>query len=194
MTDTDVETSPSDRRPAIVICAWEQNDAAWDLFEDLSGQPWSPDGARTVTPDKPDLESLRDLLDSPNCRALLLVGRSRSNDAFRVQMRAENRDGEDGVRLAPTGPGVVRATAPVADMVRALTAAGLTAGSTSDAEQDAGSRLLYRVLSALRDDQATPSIGLLRAPSRAPVDDVRRAVKAAAEAMMGRQSAALARA
>lgn len=194
MTDTDVEMSPSDRRPAIVICAWEQHDAAWDLFEDMSGQPWSPAGARTVTPDKPELEALARLLEHPNCRALLLVGRSRSNDAFRVQMRAENRDEQDGERLAPTGPGVVRATAPVAEIVRALTAVGLTAGSTSEAEQDAGSRLLYRVLNGLRDGQATPSIGLLRAPSRAPVDDVRRAVKAAAEAMMGRESAALARA
>ncbi|QBX38016.1 hypothetical protein E4M02_06425 [Brevundimonas sp. S30B] len=194
MTNIDVEPTPRDRRPSIVICAWERHDAGWDLFEDLSGEPWSPEGARTVTPERADLQALTDLLDNQNCRALLLVGRSRSNDGFRVQMRAENRGADNGERLAPTGPGVVRATAPVAEMVRALNAAGLAASSTSEAEQDAGSQLLYRVLNGLRDGQATPSIGLLRAPSRAPADEVRRAVKAAAEAMMGRDPASLARA
>lgn len=187
MPETDAEAT-RDRRPAIVICAWDPHDAGWNLVEDLSGQPWNPDGARTVTPDSAEPKALTDLLDNPNCRALLLVGRSRSNDAFRIQMRAENRGPEDGERLTATGPGVARATAPVAEMVRALAAAGLEAGSTSDSERDAGSQLLYRVLTGLPDGQATPSIGLLRAPSRAPADQVRRAVKAAAEAMMGREA------
>ncbi|HBI18761.1 MAG TPA: hypothetical protein DDY79_05460, partial [Brevundimonas sp.] len=68
---------------------------------------------------------------------------------FRVQMRAENRTLDHKHRLSSTGPGVARATAPVADIVRALTAAGLEADASSEAEEDAGSYLLYRVLADL---------------------------------------------
>lgn len=189
MPKTDADAS-RDRRPAIVICAWDPHDAGWDLSETSSGEPWSPPGARTVTPDAAAAEALARLLDDPCCRALLLVGRGRGDDAFRIQMRAENRDGQEGARLSPTGPGVARATAPVADMLRALAAAGVEAASTSEAEQDAGSRLLYRVLTSLPDGRVSPPIGLLRAPSRAPADEVRRALKAAVEAMMGREPAA----
>jgi hypothetical protein len=78
---------------------------------------------------------------------------------------------------------MARATAPVADIVRALNEEGMTAAASSESEEDAGSYLLYRVLSGLPDGPDTPAIGLLRAPEHETDDAVQRAVKAAAQAM-----------
>ncbi|WP_241004628.1 hypothetical protein [Brevundimonas fontaquae] len=176
-----------DRRPGIIICAYDGDDDGWDLVEDLSGEIWSPSGARAVpiaAADPDELAStLAARLGSGECRAVLLVGRTQKGAGFRVQMRAENRTLDYKHRLSSTGPGVARTTAPVADMVRALTAAGLQADASSDIEEDAGSYLLYRVLSDLPDGPLTPSIGLLRAPAPANEAAVRKGVKAAASAM-----------
>lgn len=176
-----------DRRPGIIICAYDGDDDGWDLVEDLSGEIWSPSGARAVpiaAADPDELAStLAARLGSGECRAVLLVGRTQKGAGFRVQMRAENRTLDYKHRLSSTGPGVARTTAPVADMVRALNAAGLQADASSDIEEDAGSYLLYRVLSDLPDGPLTPSIGLLRAPAPANEAAVRKGVKAAASAM-----------
>ncbi|RZJ41804.1 MAG: hypothetical protein EON86_08875 [Brevundimonas sp.] len=146
----ELDKTLTDTRPGIVICAWDADESGWDPVEDLSGEPWSPNGARTVPVPSADPDALASTLSAHlsdnRCRALLLVG-------------------------------------PVADMVRALTEAGLIAGATSDAEEDAGSYLLYRVLSNLPDGLDTPAIGLLRAPENEPDAAVQRAVKAAAQAM-----------
>lgn len=189
------ETSP-DHRPAIVICAYDADEAGWDPVEDLSGQPWSPVGARTVAipGGEPDAlaETLVAHLADQRCRALLLVGRTRRSAAFRLQIRAENRSLDGVHRLTSVGPAVARATAPAADIVRALTEAGLSVDTSSDAEDDAGSYLLYRVLSSLPEGLDTPAVGLLRAPENEADADVQRAVKVAAEAM-ARQLAPLPR-
>ena len=186
MNEIDSRAS-GDRRPGIIICASDGDDDGWDLVEDLSGEIWSPSGARAVpiaAADPDELAStLAARLGSGECRAVLLVGRTQKGAGFRVQMRAENRTLDYKHRLSSTGPGVARTTAPVADMVRALTAAGLQADASSDIEEDAGSYLLYRVLSDLPDGPLTPSIGLLRAPAPANEAAVRRGVKAAASAM-----------
>ena len=186
MLDTYAETKP-DRRPAIVICAYDPDEDAWDPIEDLSGVPWSPIGARTlaVPPAEPEALAaiLSDHLRASDCRALLLVGRTRRGDGFQVQMRAENRALSGGARLDRTGPGMARATAPVAEMVRALQDAGLSADATSEGEDDAGSYLLYRLLSALPDDIDAPAVGLLRAPTAVADETVQRGVKAAAGAI-----------
>lgn len=187
-------TSPSDdgradRRPGIAICTYDSADAGWDLVEDLSGTPWSPAGARTVPISGGDPDTLASRLSahlkSGDCRAVLLVGRTHKAGGFRVQMRAENRALDRRERLSLTGPGVARTTAPVADMVRALNAAGLAADASSDAEDDAGSYLLYRVLADLPDGPHTPAVGLLRAPVPADEAAMRKGVKAAASAMAG---------
>ena len=98
----------SDRRPAIVICAYDLDKAAWDPVEDLSGQPWNPSGARTiaVAADTPEqlVETLSLKLRDPDCRAVLLVGRTHRSGGFRVQMRAENRALIGGEKLSHTGP------------------------------------------------------------------------------------------
>ena len=180
------EVAP-DLRPALVICAYDVDEAGWDPVEDLSGLPWNPAGARTLAVAAGEPEVLATILsahlDDRCCRGLLLVGRTRRSDAFRVQIRAENRSLAGGERLDIAGPSTARATAPVADIVRALNEAGLMADASSESEEDAGSYLLYRVLSGLADGVDAPAIGLLRAPEHEPDTAVQRAVKAAAQAM-----------
>ncbi len=186
MPDPRDDAAP-DYRPALVICAYDAEESGWDPVEDLSGEPWSPTGARTLAVAGGDPEALAAVLsahlDDGGCRGLLLVGRTRRSDLFRLQLRAENRSLDGGRRLDTVGPGTARATAPVADMVRALNEAGLSADASSDSEDDAGSYLLYRILSGLQDGTDTPAVGLLRAPEHVPDAAVRRAVKAAAQAM-----------
>jgi pyrrolidone-carboxylate peptidase len=185
-----------DRRPAIVICAYDTDHSVWDPIEDLSGEPWSPQGARTVAVPSADPESLASTLSDhmaeTNCRALLLVGRTRRSDAFRLQMRAENRAVTGGLRADVNGPAMARVTVPVAEIVRELNAAGLAADASSEAEEDAGSYLLYRVLSGLPYGPDAPAIGLLRIPDQADEDAVRRGIKVAATAI-ARHLAPLAR-
>lgn len=108
------------------------------------------------------------------------MGRTSHAGAFRLQMRAENRRLDQSERLDHTGPGVARATAPAAEIVRDLADAGLTAMAASDAEEDAGSYILYRILNDLPDGPASPAIGLIRAPADAPNARVQAAVKTAA--------------
>lgn len=177
-----------DRRPAIAICAWAPGFTAWDPVEDLSGDPWNPVGARTLpVPGSTEAETLAAelsaLLTSGECSALLLVGRTAHPGAFRLQMRAENRCLDRADRLDHTGPGVARATAPTAEIVRDLNAAGLNAVAASDAEEDAGSYILYRILNDLPDGPASPAIGLIRAPSDVTDAKVQLAVKTAASAI-----------
>ena len=183
----DVAHASPDTRPGLVICAWEPAEMAWDPIEDLSGEPWNPAGARTdpLAADEPGplADALITRLADPRRRALLLVGRTRNGDSFRLQIRAENRTIDGTGRLDDSGPAVVRTTAPAAEMVQALRDAGLAAEATSEAEGDAGSYLLYRVLSALPDEADAPAVGLLRAPLSASDAAVQRGVKAAAQAM-----------
>lgn len=186
MLDTAAEPS-SDPRPAIVICAWDQAERAWDPVEDLSGVPWSPPGARTVPVAAAEPEALAETLSAhladKRTRALLLIGRSQRGDDFRLQLRAENRTLGGAARMDEVGPGVARSTAPVADIVRALKDAGLAASATSEAEDDAGSFLLYSVLAHLDEVADTPAVGLLRLPADESPAAVTKAVKAAAQAM-----------
>lgn len=180
-----------DRRPVISICAWSPSYRAWDPVEDLSGEPWNPPGARTLaTPGDASAEALAEtltgLLSRGECSALLLVGRTVHAGPIRVQMRAENRRlGEPG-RLDSTGPSIARVTAPVADILRDLAEAGVSAIADSDAEEDAGSYILYRILAGLPDSLESPSIGLLRIPDGESENTVRTAVKTAASAMARR--------
>ena len=185
MLDTVAETKP-DRRPAMVICAYDPGERAWDPVEDLSGEPWNPPGARTVAVAAADPQALAGILSEhlkqTDCRAILLVGRTHRAGQFGVQMRAENRN-LAGAKLTHTGPALARATAPVADMVRDLNAAGLSAKASSDDEEDVGSFLLYSILTHLAEDVDVPAVGLLRAPLDTPDHTVQRAVKIAASAI-----------
>lgn len=180
------ETRP-DRRPSIVICAYDVADSGWDAVEDLSGAIWHPAGARTVPVAAGEPAHLAELLSEhlrdADCRAVLLVGRTHRSDGFRVQMRAENRSLDGAHRLSETGPALARATAPVAEMVRALKDAGLAADASSDDEDDAGGFLLYSILSSLPDDADVPAVGLLRAPAGVGQIMLDKGVRAAAAAI-----------
>ena len=185
MLDTP-ESSP-DLRPAILICAYDADETAWDPVEDLSGQPWSPVGARTIAVAAEAREALADRLSDhlrdSACRGLLLVGRTRQGPDFRIQTRAENREPGGRDRIDAGAPGMARTTAPVAEMVRAMNEAGLAVSASSEAEEDAGDYLLFRILNALPDGEDAPAVGLIRAP--ADLDDaaVTAGVKAAAGAI-----------
>jgi len=186
MIESKDEAAP-DYRPALIICAYDLDETGWDPVQDLSGEPWNPIGARTLAVEAGEPEALATVLSAHlydrSCRGLLLVGRTRKSDAFRLQIRAENRALDGGRRLDIVGPGMARATAPVAEIVKALNKAGLTAEASSESEEDAGSYLLYRILSGLADGSDTPVIGLLRAPEHEPDAAVQQAVKATAQAM-----------
>lgn len=180
------ESSP-DLRPAILICAYDIDDPVWDPVEDLSGLPWSPPGARTisVTGDAPGTlaDQLSASLNDPACRGLLLLGRTRHGDDFRIQTRAENRQPGGRERIETGAPGLARATAPVADMVRAMNTAGLAVSASSEGEEDDGDYLLFRILNALPDGVDAPAVALLRAPADLTGAAVTAGVKAAAGAI-----------
>ncbi|CAN5158220.1 hypothetical protein BH10PSE1_BH10PSE1_02980 [soil metagenome] len=177
----------TDRRPALIICAYDPEDTAWDPVEDLSGTPWSPNGARTVAVSAADPEGLAATLKihlaERDCRGVLLVGRTHRSDAFQMQMRADNRALTGGAKLSSTGPATARTTAPVADIIRALTEAGLSAGASSDGEEDVGSFLLYSILTGLPADIDAPAVGLLRAPVHMSSAELNKGVRIAAGAI-----------
>lgn len=185
MLATVAEEKP-DRRPAMLVCVYEESDPLWPLG-DLASTPAPGFSARVVPVGPDDPATLAGLITNEladtDCRAVLLVGRTRKTARFRLQMRAENRALAGGRKLSETGPALARATAPVAEMVRALSDAGFAADATSDCEGDAGSYLLYRVLTALPDDADAVAVGLLRAPSDLSPEDTRRGIETAAQAM-----------
>jgi pyrrolidone-carboxylate peptidase len=186
MLDTIAENQP-DRRPAILVCIYEADDPLSAALDTESGAVWAPAGARVRAqgPDEPT--ALADVITrqigEADCRAVLLVGRTRKSNSFRVQMRAENRTPTGGAKVSITGPAMARATAPAAEIVRELIEAGLAADATSDSEEDVGSYLLYRILTALPDNADAPSVGLLRVPALIDGEQLRRGVQTAAAAM-----------
>lgn len=186
MLDTLAETEP-DRRPAILICAYDADDPASSALDDLSSAGWSPAGARAlaIPADAPDAlaQLISGGLGQADCCAVLLVGRTRRSENVRLQMRAENRALTGGAKLSSTGPAMARATAPVAEIVRALNDAGLPAEATSDCEEDIGSYLLYRILTALPDTADAPAVGLLRLPATINSEALRTGIRTATSAM-----------
>jgi len=180
MLDT-AASPPPDRRPAIVICAYEADETRWDPIEDLSGVPWSPTGARTVALQSAEVGELVEALSQclPDCRGVLLLGRGRDDSRFTIQLRAERREPD----LARRGPSIVRATAPAAEMAQALREGGLEVEISSEGEDDAGNRLLHHLLNHLPDPMQAPSIGLLRLPAQGDEATVTRGVKLAAAVM-----------
>ncbi|OYX56164.1 MAG: hypothetical protein B7Y86_10650 [Brevundimonas subvibrioides] len=185
MLDTIAENQP-DRRPAILVCIYESADPLWTAIDE-EVVSWTPPGTRLRPVGPGDPAALAALitgqLEDADCRAVLLVGRTRKSNGFRVQLRAENRALDGGKKISQTGPALVRATAPAAEIVRALIDAGLVADASSDSEEDTGSYLLYRVLAALPDNADAPSVGLLRVPASLNVDQLRLGVQTAAAAM-----------
>lgn len=176
-----------DRRPCILICNWDPANPAWDLVEDLSGVPWHPDQARSeLVAGNTDVVALAsDLvsrLQHREARALLLLGPTRYDGPIRLQIRAEIPK-DDGERLDNESPGVVRATAPCADIIHAVSGTKVAIIPTSEAEDDAGSKLLYHIMTGLGDDAETLAVALMRFPRSASEASVSAAIKAAATVM-----------
>lgn len=176
-----------DRRPFLAIMPWDRGFRGWDPIEAQTGEPWHPAGARVqaLAPDEPEAaaQALIEAITERRISALLLVGRTRHSGPIRLQTRAENRtlDGRD--RHDHTAAGVVRATVPAGDILRELNRAGLAAQIASDAEEDAGSYLLYRILAALPDSLSVPAVGLLRLPRDMAPEPTDQAIKVAASAI-----------
>ncbi len=176
-----------DRRPFLAIVPWDRGFRGWDPIEARTGEPWHPVGARilALAADEPETaaQNLIDAITQRRISALLLAGRTRHSGPIRLQTRAENRTLDGKERHDPTGAGVVRATVPAGDILRELNRVGLTAQIASDAEEDAGSYLLYRVLAALPDRLSVPAVGLLRLPRDMAPEPADQAIKAAVSAM-----------
>jgi hypothetical protein len=156
----------SDARPEIVVCVCDPEvDAALGAASALTDGLASA-RARRVEATEPEAiaSELEGRLRDPACRALLILGRARA-DGFRVQTRAENRTLNGKGRFAPTGPGVVRATASAQEIVRALTDAGQSAEISSQSDEDAASYMLFRAMCGLPDGIDAPAVALLRVPS-----------------------------
>lgn len=187
MFDIHAANAP-DRRPAIVVCIYETDDPALTLLDGALPASRLAAGARVIPigPDDPAVlaDVITGTLQKGDCRAVLLIGRTRRSDGFRVQMRAENRTLAGGAKWASTGPATARSTAPVAEIIRALTDTGLAAEATSESEDDAGSYLLYRILTALPEDADAPAIALLRAPLAFGPEEVGRGVALGAAAIV----------
>ena len=167
------------------------------VVERLTAQGWAPAGAElrgrvipvswTAAPN-----AVLDAARALRADAVLLLAAIPLGSDFRVEMRAQNRVGRrradaDGrlwgeARILPTGPGVVRATAPVAEMVKAIKAAGCPVRASSDSGDFVGNFTFYRLLAELGPDEADPAVGCLAIPARKGLDIVEHAVKAAVEA------------
>lgn len=167
------------------------------VVEALTAQAWSPKGARlygkvvTVAWSSAADEVL-EAARARRCDGVLLIAASTRATEFRVEMRAQNRvasrrsDAEGRLwphdRILLTGPGVVRATAPVAEMVQAIQAAGLPARASSESGDFVGNFTLYRLLAEFGCGDAERTVGCLSIPLSSSPADVEAAVKAATEA------------
>lgn len=181
------QSSHDDRRPTILICNWSTTHPAWDLVEDLSGVPWQPEGVLTeLIEGKSDIpllsQNLADRLLSRDAQAVLLIGRTRHEGPARLQLRAEIPH-ENGKRISPDGPGVVRSTGPAADIIEAVTKAHVAIVASSEHEPDEGSELLYGLLNRIGDSLETPPVALLRFPASMPEASIAQAVKCAVVVM-----------
>ena len=165
----DLPSAGSDARPEIVVCVCDPAvDAALTTASALTDGLASARARRVDATDPEAIASeLEGRLRDPACRALLILGRARA-DGFRIHTRAENRTLNGKGRFAPTGPGVVRATASAQEIVRALTDAGQPAEISSQSDEDAASYMLFRAMCGLPDGVDAPAVALLRVPSGDP--------------------------
>jgi pyrrolidone-carboxylate peptidase len=188
--------------------AYEQvpDNPAARVVERLTAEGWAPAGAElcgrvipvswTAGP-ATVLEAARAL----RANAVLLLAAVPLGSDFRVEMRAQNRVGRRRAdaegrlwgddRILPIGPGVVRATAPVAEMVKAIKAADCPVRACSDSGDFVGNFTFYRLLAELGPEEAHRAVGCLAIPARKDLDLVERAVKAATEAFAKSLSAPL---
>lgn len=173
MLDPNFEAEAA-RRPHVGLCPVG--------VPDVPAPPPGPGlgaGYRTL---QGDADALLRALNSGEVQGLLILAPGRTDGAFQLQLRAENRTPE-GQRLQPVGPSVARATVPVPELVRALLDRQEPAEVVSAVAPDGAGALFYGVLAGLDDHRDTPPVGLLRVPADASPERVAAAAAACAQAM-----------
>jgi pyroglutamyl-peptidase len=204
-------TSKHPSRPALLITGFGPFPGSPDnptaaVVASLLEQAWAPQGACAhglVVPVRWDQSAqiIAEAIRASGCDGALLLGVAGKAREFRVEMRAKNqadrrKPDADGAlwpsgKITPTGPAVARATAPVADMVRAIQKAGYPSVASSDAGDYLCNFTLYRILTETAADARSPAVGFLHVPRSVLRDgeevlltiaDIERAVKAAATA------------
>ncbi len=177
------------------------SDVCAQVIARMVAQTWAPAGARLETVTAPASwtrgpQAVEAAMAATASDAILLVFAAPRASAFQVLMRAQNRaarrrpdiDGEiwSAPRIAPTGPGVARVTAPVPDLVAAIKALGLAVVASSEVDDHVGNLTLYRLLTALDPEGTARPIGALAVPAAASLDEAERATKAACAALAQR--------
>lgn len=176
------------------------------VVQKIADEGWAPNGASLETAVvevhwSGAAETIAEKARAGGCDGVLMVGVAGKATTFRVEMRAQNRVGRSrkdasgkawsGEKILPIGPAVARATAPVADMVRAIKQAGYPAEASSDAGDYLCNFSLYRLLVDTASDRHPPAAGFLHVPTKIlrdgqqaalAIEDVEQAVKAAASA------------
>lgn len=181
-----IEPSATDRRPFIALVPWDSGFRAWDSFDRATGETWHPKGARllTLSGTTPDLaQTLTQELIDHDLSAVLLVGRSTASGTIHIQTRAENRIAGSHDRDNALAPGVVRTTLSTSEILRDLADKGLSARAISEAENDAGSHLLFRILSQLPDHLGAAPVGLMRLPRDMGPEQVNLAIRSLASSV-----------
>jgi pyroglutamyl-peptidase len=202
-------TAATRGRPALLITGFgpfpgAPHNPTADVVERLLNQNWAPRGFAAHGLVAPVLwsasaEILAEAARASGCAGVLMLGIAGKAREFRVEMRAQNhvdrrRPDADGKlwradKIDPTGPASARSTAPVADMVRAIEGAGYPSVASSDCGDYLCNFSFYRLLTGLGD--GAPPISFLHVPRALvkngevvalEVDDMERAVKAAASA------------
>lgn len=198
-------TAQSSTRPRLLIVGFGPYAQAPDnpaglAADRLRAEGWSPAGldltacSIPVSWTRSPAEALA-AAEAFRADAVLLLAATHQGTDFRVEMRAQNRASRrrtdaDGLtwseeRILRTAPGVVRATAPVPEMVQALKDAGVAARASSDAGDYVGNLTFYRLIVELGAEPNPRPVGCLAIPAGCDVERATRAVKAAASSFAG---------
>ena len=175
------------RLPRLLVCGWGDAPA-------MDPAAWRHDRAEVVHERLPSdaraaYAGLRARVLEHGAAGVLLVETHGRGPGLRVALGAGNRRVGSAAglgagapprerRITPLGPGSARATAPVADMLRALAAHGLAAAPSPEPSEERGNYLLYRLLTEVASTSGAPTVGALALPTES-ADMHDRAVRAA---------------
>ena len=166
----------------LLVCSFEGDAGAPDAGARLKACGWRHariEAVYVVLPAEGEaaLTQVRAALQASGASGVLLLASFAPEAAadraegFVVEMRARNRtEGAAAAdrlarRISPTGPGSARATAPIADLARALAAQGLPVRARSDAAPGAVNFVLYRLLTEVAAEAGGPTVGALQLPA-----------------------------
>lgn len=180
------QVSATDRRPVMALVTWDSGFRAWDPHDSTTGEVWHPRGARALTLSGTPQDLERELIDGltqHHVSGIILIGRSLDKGTIQIQTRAENRLPGSQERADALGAGVVRSTLTTSEILRDLARENLAARAVSNAENDAGSHLLFRILAQMPHQGATPPVGLVRLPRDMGPEQVQQAIRTVASSV-----------